>query len=64
VKLHNLFIRQVASKLNMNYCMLSRYCKKISEKDYLYENIVIPTIHVGYAKNTQIFISISRTTIS
>jgi len=36
----------------MNYRTLSRYCNKISE-DYLHENIVIPTIQVGYAKNKQ-----------
>jgi len=35
---------------------LSRYCKKISKEDYLHENIVIPTIQVGYVKIKQIFI--------
>jgi len=39
----------------MNYCTLSCYYKRIPEEDYLYENIVIPIIQVGYAKNKQIF---------
>jgi len=56
VKLYNLSILQATSEFNMNYRTLSRYCKKISEGDYLRENIVIPTIQVGYAKNKQTFI--------
>jgi len=55
VKIHNLSIRQAALEFKMNYRTLSRYCKKIPEEDYLHENIVIPTVHVGYAKNKQIF---------
>jgi len=47
VKLYNLSIRQVTSEFNMNYRTLNRYCKKIPEEDYLYENIVIPIIQVG-----------------
>jgi len=39
----------------MNYRTLSRYCKKISEEDYLHENIVIPTIQASYVKNKLIF---------
>jgi len=35
----------------MNYPTLSHYCKKIPEEDYLYENIVILTIQVDFAKN-------------
>jgi len=34
VKIHNLFIRQAAVEFNMNYRVLSRYCKKIFEYDY------------------------------
>jgi len=31
MKIHNLSIRQVALEFNINYCTLSRYCKKIPE---------------------------------
>jgi len=55
MKLRNLSIRQAASEFNMNYRILSRYYKKISEEDYLHENIVIPTIQAGYVKNKLIF---------
>jgi len=46
-KLSNLSIRQQAtSEFNINYRTLSRY-RKIPEKDYLHENIVIQKIQVG-----------------
>jgi len=33
-------VRKAASEFNVNYRLLSRYCKKIPEKDHLHENIV------------------------
>lgn len=55
VKIYNLSIRQVASKYNINYRTLARYCKKIPEKDYVCEDITVPTVSVGYTKIRQVF---------
>jgi len=41
VKLHILFIRQDNSEFNMNYCTLSRYCKKIILKKIIYTRILL-----------------------
>jgi len=42
VKIHNLSIWQAALEFNMDYCALSRYCKKIPKylkKNFSYKNI-------------------------
>lgn len=54
IKLNNLSIRQAAKSFNINYCTLTRYCKKIPE-ELLCENITTPTISVGHVKVRQTF---------
>jgi len=53
MKLHNLSIRQAALEFNMNYRTLSHYCKKISEENYLCENIVFQQLvdYILYASD-------------
>jgi len=58
MKLYNLSIPQTASKFNMNYRILSRCCKKISEVDYLHENI--PVIQVSYVESKQILLNLKN----
>lgn len=55
VKLNGSSIRKAAADFNINYRTLARYCKKIPEPDLLDEQVVTPSISVGYIKNHLVF---------
>lgn len=55
VKINGSSIRQAAKDFDINYRTLARYCKKIPETDLLNDQLVTPSIPVGYKKNHLIF---------
>lgn len=55
VKQNGSSIRKAATDFKINYRTLARYCKKIPESEILDEQVVTPSISVGYTKNHLVF---------